>query len=554
MKHWVPAAVCLSAAIAAWGLLSGGGAPPEAAPEPDAGPPADLVETPPSRQALRAAPASRRPTIRALYEAWAKAVALHQAGKSKEALALLGPMRKEAPAFFADPERAALLAEMEAATRPKPPPAPAGPAAIPPLSAAARASLEARLAASAPIVASIANPADRERLNRFLTRFVAPPAVNVAAGKASLPRGPWQDVLLGAVAQDAAQRPVKGGTLTLADAEAAERRRLEELENLRQRDVLALLDAIAGGLAWLAIHQADDGRVSDPASLARCRVLHPKEPCPLPGGADVEVATTALTALAFLDFRDQDARGLFEPALARAVRRLLAFQKADGSFGGRRQYSTGMALMALGQAAASTGADDVRTAVRKGIQYLSLHQGADGGWRYGAAIEVGDLSATGWVAQALEAAHGVVDPPPAVRVGLDRFLHDVWLGTHRFSYMARGPERSPLNPVGMLVARIVGDPDFDSVTPEWTRYLQSMPSGARPDLYSLYYGVRMSIALTGNLGGPWRKWVLDLSAEQETKGAAAGCYRRSGGRFAPAGTTGITAATILTLEHALYLR
>jgi hypothetical protein len=486
--------------------------------------------------------------VAALYETWNRAMRLYEAGKAKEALALLASLRKEAPEFFRDKDRAALLAEMEAATKPPPPkPAPEPAKVVPTLSPEARAALQKRYDTSAEIVARAASPEDRERLSRFLKRFVAPPPDGSFLARS----GAWQDDLLSKVAADG--RSVKDGKLPVEDAEEAEKRRLEELEKLRQRDVLTLLDSIAGGLAWLAIHQGDDGRVSDAAGQARCKKLHPEAPCPLPAGGDVDVASTALAALAFLDFRDQDARGLFEPTLARAVRWLLSAQRPDGSFAGRRQYSSAIALMALGQAAASSGAPEVVDAVRRGMTYFSLHQGSDGGWRYGLPIEVGDLSATAWVAQAFEAARSVSEPTPATQVGLDRFLHDVWLGGHRFSYLARNPERSSLNAAGMLVAEIVQAPEVPAARDEWKSYLVGQ-RGARPDLYSLYYGVRMTIRLTGDLPGPWRKWVLDLAAEQVVKGPAAGSFQKTQGQFKNAGTTGVTAATLLTLEHALYLR
>jgi len=78
---------------------------------------------------------------------------------------------------------------------------------------------------------------------------------------------------------------------------------------------------------------------------------------PPPADTDLTVrpAETA-DGPAFLDFRDQDAKGLFETNLANAVQWLVSQQKKNGSFKGRYSYSTPIAVMALGQAASSSAA------------------------------------------------------------------------------------------------------------------------------------------------------------------------------------------------------
>ena len=137
-----------------------------------------------------------------------------------------------------------------------------------------------------------------------------------------------------------------------------------------------------------------------------------------PGGQGKRfpVAATALAALAWLDFRDQDVHGLFDPYLGRALAWLGKVQRADGSFyvGGQPpppqslMYESSIAIMALGQAAASTGAPEIRAAATKGILWLERSQAHGGGFRYGPNAMIADLSVTAWAAQAMEAARETI--------------------------------------------------------------------------------------------------------------------------------------------------
>ena len=54
--------------------------------------------------------------------------------------------------------------------------------------------------------------------------------------------------------------------------------------------------------------------------------------------------------------------------------------------------------------APETGSEDLRVAVRKGLAWFDTTQGPLGGYRYQRDDPRGDLSVTGWVAQAVEAA------------------------------------------------------------------------------------------------------------------------------------------------------
>ena len=554
------AAGIVAAGAGAWTLW--GGAPP-ASPtvaEPDPAPETAAADAPPAPPRLvgtseAAAERKARALVRAGLD-WEEIVRLLAEGKAKEALALLEGLRGRAPEFVADPAHAGTATRIEGLVRA----ADAERRLVDAsrglkLSDAQRAALEGRLAATAEVIARAQDQADVDRLTRHLARFVVPDGVVSSGGGEG---GDWADVALRSFVADRRARREKDKNPAVADAEAAEARRLEQLEKLRQRDAVGLLDSIHAGLAWLAIHQRDDGSFCDAATLERCGVLKHSPTCldkwPSTGDA-FAVANTALVAIAFLDFRDQDPNGWFDPYLGRALEWLGKQQKPDGSWPGAGQlYSTAMATMALGQAAASTGSADLLERVKKAVAFFSTAQGPFGGFRYRAGDPLGDLSVTGWVAQALEAArHAGVEVPLPLSDGLARFVQYVWVDGARFQYVYRQGVAPRLAPVGMLVGHL----DWPSKKPElvdaWRAYLQGLPADKPPDLYGLYYGVRVSILLTGALEGPWRTWVFALAARQVHGNQAAGSFPGDLWRWS-GGVSVQTAVAVLTMEHALYLR
>jgi len=406
--------------------------------------------------------------------------------------------------------------------------------------------LARRQAANDAVIAKSLSQKERQQLERHLRRF--------GAGKAGAARGKegaWVDPQLEALRASAV---VSAAPLPDPAPEESEQRRLEQLDKLRQRKAVGLLDHIHGGLAWLALHQAPDGHFSDAASAARCKELGHDPPC-VSGKDRFPVAGTALALMALLDFRDQDVRGLFEPSLASAVQWLRQRQRANGGFPGQRQlYSNAIALMALAQAAEATGDERLREAVRKGLALFAQRPGPLGGYRYGFGA-LGDLSVTGWVAQAVEMARRAgVEIPPSLEPGLSEFLDSVWLGQHRFSYLTRNSDRPSLYPVGMLMACILW-PDPDPVmVASWRKWLTKGVGRRRPSLYTLYYGVRVVIAMEQGLPDPWRKWVFEFAKSQTRKGPAAGAFLRHNGWLLKSGRTLHTAVAVLTLEHSLYVR
>jgi hypothetical protein len=106
----------------------------------------------------------------------------------------------------------------------------------------------------------------------------------------------------------------------------------------------------------------------------------------------------------------------------------------------------------------------------------------------------------------------------------------------------------------MLLGHLTWHEKDPKVVDEWKAYLAGLKADQPPDLYTLYYGVRVSILLTGALGEPWRKWTFDLAKKQVHGTSAAGVFPGDTWKRHKPGATLVTALSVLTLEHSLYLR
>ena len=427
------------------------------------------------------------------------------------------------------------------------------------------------------VVDGATNDADRNALTTHLAHFgpVLPGADRAAGSTGSL------SARLQRVHQRGATRKHVIVPLTIADIDAAELRRLDQLEKLRERQAVGLLAHIHSGLIWLAEHQAEDGHFSDDVTAARCVELGHGTSCAENAAKrSYDLASTALAALAFLDFRDQDARAVFEPTLSAAVSWLRSQIRATGLFP-RHAYEAGIALMALGQAASSSGDVELYADLERAWKYYAANegQGASIGYRYGPG-QPGDLSVTGWYVQAYEAAvDAEAKLPEGLGANLATFVRTTWRGGHEFAYTPSTGPRTSLESLGMLSIVILDEPAAELHQDAWAEHLAQADRGTRLNLYTLYYDVRMELALRGELSQSRGAALDDFAALYQTfDGNAAGRFTveadpallkawmkqaeskrkpavsGSDGWITRGGTTLLTAFSLLTLEHALYRR
>ena len=146
----------------------------------------------------------------------------------------------------------------------------------------------------------------------------------------------------------------------------------------------------------------------------------------------------------------------------------------------------------------------------------------------------------------------VPDRPDAARV--ERLSGRVTFEDVRFSYVYGNGPSAALAPVGMLVGHVVGKSKDPATAEAWKKYLLGLKPDKPPELYGLYYGVRLSILLNAALEEPFRTWTFDLAKKQLQGASGAGSIPvRMHGNM-KTGLVVPTALAILTLEHALYLR
>lgn len=287
-------------------------------------------------------------------------------------------------------------------------------------------------------------------------------------------------------------------------------------------------NAVNEGLAWLARHQAGDGRWG-PDCLRQghedCQCERGRE-CSTPGG-EYDFAHTGLTLLAFqagghYSFNNNK----YSEHVRRGLDWLVDNQKPDGGLHHGSvespdhyfMYEHGIAAFALNEAVAVARASrqeidaKYREAAEKATRFIEYHQHRDGGWRYSKIQEeASDTSVSGWPMLALKSAKEA-----GISVGdgcLDRcveFFKTCEVGDRgRTGYQGGGQITEATTGVGMLAhAFIKGTPDSQLIQ-DAAPYLADMASnrwgsgGGQPDYY-LWYNCTLAMFQAG--GDPWKKW------------------------------------------------
>ncbi|MBI4878452.1 MAG: hypothetical protein HY812_02165 [Planctomycetes bacterium] len=210
-------------------------------------------------------------------------------------------------------------------------------------------------------------------------------------------------------------------------------------------------EAVAAGLDWLARHQDDDGRVSCSEFSARCKPNH----CDGKGKI-YDVGVTALAALAFLGDHNAERRAAYGEPLARALRFLMETQDPRTGViqSSNKQYrsdeenlETGLALMALSEAAALYHSDVCRAAVERGVRYLQQTRKPGKAWgNENPAAGENNMTVTGFCVLGLAAAReaGVQVDPEAFN-GARLFIDEMTDGdSWRTGWTQRGGSSSRL--------------------------------------------------------------------------------------------------------------
>jgi len=322
--------------------------------------------------------------------------------------------------------------------------------------------------------------------------------------------------------------------------------------------------AVARGLKWLARHQHEDGHWS----------FHEFHKAPGAawkkskrgriglGGSRSDTAATALALLPFLGANQTHEQGEYTDEVFRGLRWLVEQQKEDGDLrgpGDGRMYAHAQAAIALCEAYAMTGDEQLHEPAQQALNFIVKAQARGGGWRYEPG-QPGDTSVVGWQLMALqvgkEAGNLHVPQRTLERAGsfLDRVKRDQLGG--RYSYQPGGGPTDAMTAEALLCRRYLGWGKDHPGMVDGVKFLleEHPPDAKRPNIYYWYYATQVM----RHFGGPrWEKWnekmrsaVLSL---QEQHGPGAGSWApqgrdQSGGFANRGGRVYMTALAVCILE------
>jgi hypothetical protein len=324
-------------------------------------------------------------------------------------------------------------------------------------------------------------------------------------------------------------------------------------------------EAVRRGLEWLARHQRPDGHWDCDEFSQLC----PAEgACDGRGNPQYDVGVTALALAAFAAQGDEASHRWRSPT-QRAVSYLLDIQASGGAFGreeGSFMYNQALAVYALAQVYRRDQLPEVSVAVERGLGFIARAQQQGGGWDYTSeSTGRDDLSITGWIILAIDAARGAGFSFPAHRAASAREFVSRMVdpesstATYADARVGAGERRPGLLPVAMVALLLSGDPLesrpitllADAVVrlkPEARGRAQWNETGQ--SLYGWYYA---TLALFHRGGKWWDAWTPAMKdallALQRTSGHATGSWDPDPNWIGQVGgRVYATALAVLTLE------
>jgi hypothetical protein len=294
--------------------------------------------------------------------------------------------------------------------------------------------------------------------------------------------------------------------------------------------------AVTRALEWLARHQFEDGRWS----------LHnfhkaPGADAKIGGqarGADNDMAGTALALLPFLGAGETHLQGKYREEVFNGLRWIVEHQKEDGDLRGNNSGNTGMyahgqAAIALCEAYALTGDEQLRDPAQRALSFIVRAQHGQGGWRYEPG-QPGDTSVVGWQLMALKSGQMAYLHVPTktfelAGVYLDKAQHDKEGGL--YCYQPRSRMNASMTAEGLLCRQYLGWPKDHPGLKKGVAWMlkEHPPDSKHPNIYYWYYGTQVMHHFGGEA---WKKWNAKMRAAlvemQETKGPAAGSWDPAG--------------------------
>jgi hypothetical protein len=297
-------------------------------------------------------------------------------------------------------------------------------------------------------------------------------------------------------------------------------------------------DAVTRALDWLVRQQQADGLWSL------------KGPYSNVGSQENHLAATAMALIAFQGAGHLPDTGKHRAVVARAWRRLLQRQAADGRFDFEPMpqhhalYSHAQATIAVCELFGMTKNPAYEVPARRAIAYCLAAQGPNGGWRYQPGQD-GDLSVTGWFMMALKSGQMAgINVPPTAFEGIGRLLDGLAIdGGARYGYLrnANGAVElvSPaMSAEGLLCRQYLGWSPREPRLVAGLEQLVARPldfAGER-DLYAWYYITQVAHHAGGTAWDRWNAAMREtLPKAQLTTGPDRGSWDPGGDRWGAVG-------------------
>ncbi|HEY7314134.1 MAG TPA: prenyltransferase/squalene oxidase repeat-containing protein [Gemmataceae bacterium] len=298
--------------------------------------------------------------------------------------------------------------------------------------------------------------------------------------------------------------------------------------------------AVASGLEWLALHQAQDGHWS----LHECDRFARDKPRPAgkvfkcncePGSTHrSDVAATGFGLLPFL------ASGIthkppkilpkkdYSKTVEGAVTWLISKQSNSNGSYTSDMYAHGIATIAMCEAYGLSSDPRVKASAQRALNFIASAQDkARGGWRYSPG-QAGDMSVTGWQLMALKSGQmaGLSVPKNTLKQA-ERFLDScennnakAATGSRQaggYGYLPGGGETIVMTSVGLLCRMYSGVGPGNPSLLAGVQKLKAYPPEKHPDVYYLYYATQVMHHMQGE---SWRFWNtgVDADGKQKSKG------------------------------------
>jgi hypothetical protein len=280
--------------------------------------------------------------------------------------------------------------------------------------------------------------------------------------------------------------------------------------------------AVARGLQWLALHQAQDGHwgLHDFHRHARDKAMPAGKTftCNCDGATSRhnDVAATGFALLPFLAAgithkpnTAANARVDYTKTVHEGLKYLMAKQNQgrDGFFGGD-MYSHGIATIALCEAVGLTNDPLLKQSAQRAITYIVNAQDVSGGgWRY-APRTAGDTSVTGWELMALKSAQmSGLNVPRGCISACERFLDSVEsTNKGRYSYTPGSGESMTMTAVGLLCRQYLGVNPRNPGLIAGVDYLRGLNGGVPGGSGNLYYEYYATQVMHHMGGDSWNYW------------------------------------------------